>query len=115
MARLFARSSRCRAHRCRHRHQLRAARESHQVDDHRQQASMTFVPSRAGALLTISLHLGVLGALLSYAPARTALLGTAPIMVDWIVPAQPVETRREVPKLKPAKIVPKPVETPPVA
>ena len=79
---------------------------------------MTVAPSRAGALVTVALHGVVLAALLSYAPARSAILGVAPIMVDWIVPAQPaprIEPPRELPKPKPVKIVPKPVEPPPVA
>ena len=79
---------------------------------------MTVAPSRAGALVTVALHGVVLAALLSYAPARSAILGVAPIMVDWIVPAQSaprIEPPRELPKPKPVKIVPKPVEPPPVA
>ena len=79
---------------------------------------MTVAPSRAGALVTVALHGVVLAALLSYAPARSAILGVAPIMVDWIVPTQPaprIEPPRELPKPKPVKIVPKPVEPPPVA
>jgi len=75
-------------------------------------------PSRAGALATVALHGVVLAALLSYAPARSAILSAAPIMVDWIVPATPtpkVEPRPEPPKPKPVKVVPKPVEAPPVA
>jgi protein TonB len=66
----------------------------------------------------VALHGVVLAALLSYAPARTAILSAAPIMVDWIVPARPtpkVEPLPEPPKPKPVKVVPKPVETPPVA
>jgi len=79
---------------------------------------LTVAPSRAGVLATVALHGVVLAALLSYAPARSALLGVAPIMVDWIVPAQPaprIEPPRELPKPKPVKVVPKPVEPPPVA
>jgi protein TonB len=71
-------------------------------------------PTRLGALTTVALHAAVLGALLSYAPARSALFSAAPIMVDWIVPARP-EPRIEPPKPKPVKIIPKPVEKPPVA
>jgi protein TonB len=52
----------------------------------------------------------VLAALLSYAPARSALLGSAPIMVDWIT-APRVEPRPEPPKR--VKAIPKPVEIPP--
>jgi protein TonB len=62
----------------------------------------------------------VVGALLAYAPARSALSSAAPIMVDWIVPAKPepkVEPAPKVepPKPKPLKVIPKPVEHPPVA
>ena len=72
-------------------------------------------PSRTGAVVTVGFHAAVLAALLTYAPARSALLSAAPIMVDWIVPTQPVEPRREPPKVKPVKVVPQPVETPPAA
>lgn len=71
-------------------------------------------PSRAGAVTAISLHAVVLVALLSYAPARNALLSTAPIMVDWITAprsAPRIEPRPEPPKR--VKAIPKPVETPP--
>lgn len=71
-------------------------------------------PSRAGALVTVALHGVVLAALLSYAPSRSALLGVAPIMVDWIsAPKQ--EAPPEPPRPKPAvKRPPKPVEPLPV-
>ena len=73
-------------------------------------------PSRAGALLTIGLHGVVLAGLLSYSPARSVLLSAAPIMVDWIVPAQPVPTpepRHQPPQR--VKAAAKPIEAPPVA
>lgn len=75
-------------------------------------------PSRAGALTTVAFHVVALSATLSYAPARSALLDAAPVMVDWIVPAKPalkIEPAPEPPKPKPVKVVPKPVEPPPVA
>lgn len=70
--------------------------------------------SRVGALITLGLHAGVVGALLSYAPARSALLSAAPIMVDWIA-APKVELAPEPPaprKPKPVHRKPQPVETP---
>ena len=73
---------------------------------------MRLDPSRAGAAATIALHVVVLAALLSYAPARSALLAAAPIMVDWI--AAP---KKEAPPEAPKPVVkrpPKPVEPPPV-
>jgi len=73
-------------------------------------------PSRAGAVTAVGLHVLVLGALLSYAPARSALLDAAPIMVDWITPERPApRIEPERPKPKPVKVVPKPVEKPPQA
>jgi len=71
-------------------------------------------PSRAGAVVTVGFHAAVLAALLSYAPARSALLTAAPIMVDWIA-APKQEATPEPPKPKPvAKRPPKPIEPPPV-
>src|SRR4051812_27256928 len=97
----------------------RTAREPDQGDGHGKQIPpgqqrMTVTPTRLGALTTIGLHALVLGAMLSYAPARSALFSAAPIMVDWIVPAKP-EPRIEPPKPKPVKTIRKPVEKPPVA
>jgi protein TonB len=58
-----------------------------------------------------------LGALLTYAPARSALLEAAPIMVDWIA-APKVEPRveppKQLPKPKPVNHKPPPVEPPPM-
>jgi protein TonB len=57
-----------------------------------------------------------LGALLTYAPARSALLEAAPIMVDWIA-APKVEPRVErpkaLPKPRPVTRTPPPIEPPP--
>ncbi len=58
---------------------------------------------RAGTLVALALHALVLASMLSYQPARSALLAAAPIMVDWI--AQPgIE-----PRIKPTKQESKPV------
>ena len=75
---------------------------------------MRLDPSRAGAAATIALHAAVLAALLTYAPARSALLAAAPIMVDWIsAPKQ--EAPPETPKPKAVvRRPPKPVEPPPM-
>ena len=78
---------------------------------------------RAGAVAAVALHVAAAAALLSYEPARTALLAAAPIMVDLITPPKPepivlpkVVPPVEVPKPKPvAKAVlpkPRPAEPP---
>ena len=73
-------------------------------------------PRRLGTLVALALHALVLATMLSYQPARSALLAAAPIMVDWI--AQPrIEPRREPPKQKPKPAVqadPEPVEPAPI-
>jgi len=73
---------------------------------------------RTGLGIAIALHALALAALLSYAPARKALL-SAPIMVNFITPpkiAQPEpEPPAAVPKPKPAvKRIERPVVPPPV-
>ena len=69
-------------------------------------------------LATVGLHAAIVAALLTYEPARKALLAAAPIMIDLIVPPrieQPEPKRIEPPKPKPvAKIPPRPIELPPV-
>jgi protein TonB len=78
------------------------------------------VPARFGILITALLHVAALAALLSYAPARSALHEAAPIMVDWITapvampviapaaaPAEPPKPKR-VAKRSP----PKPIQPP---
>ena len=55
-------------------------------------------PERAGLGLTLALHALALAALLSYAPARKALLDVAPIMVELIVPPVIAPPRVEPPK-----------------
>jgi protein TonB len=73
----------------------------------------------AGAAIAIGLHAAVGAGLLSYEPARAALLAAAPIMVEFITPA-PVEAPKPQPHIEPPKprpVVkhrPKPVEPPPV-
>ena len=66
---------------------------------------------RAGAVAAIALHAALAAALLSYEPARTAMLATAPLMVNLIVPSRPeAKPPVELPKPKP---VVKPRPTPP--
>lgn len=67
--------------------------------------------------VTIALHALAAAALLSYEPARKALLAAAPIMVDLILPpkVEPLKPQppAELPKPKPvAKPVERPIETP---
>jgi protein TonB len=73
-------------------------------------------PSRAGTLATVALHAAALGALLTYQPARSALMAAAPIMVDWIAApkVEPAPDAPQPPKPKPVYRKPKPVETPKV-
>jgi protein TonB len=65
-------------------------------------AQIALHPSRAtrgaGVALAIGMHLAIGAALISYQPARSALLNAAPIMVSLITPSRPD---------------PKPIETPP--
>jgi len=63
-------------------------------------------PERAGLGLTLAMHALVVLGLLSYEPARKALLAAAPIMVELIVPP-----KFEQPKLEPVKPQP-PAELP---
>ena len=73
---------------------------------------------RAGAIVAVALHVAAAAALLSYEPARMALLAVAPIMVELITPPKPVaklEPPVELPKPKPvAKAIqpPRPVAPP---
>ena len=65
------------------------------------------------------MHLAVVTALLSYAPAREALLSAAPVIVEVITPPKPEPPKPkppfELPKPKPiAKRVERPVEPPPI-
>ena len=74
----------------------------------------------AGAFAAVGLHVMAGAALLSYEPARTALLAAAPVMVHFITPPapkveEPPKPRVEPPKPRPTvKRRPKPVEPPPV-
>jgi periplasmic protein TonB len=78
---------------------------------------------RSASLATVvALHALAAAALVSYAPARTALMAAAPIMVDLITPRKvepkaepPVEIVPPKPKPKPVvKTLPKPPEPLPV-
>jgi len=73
-------------------------------------------PGRLGAVATAALHALVLLAIMTYEPARTALIAAAPIMVDWISTPRQEPVRHEPPKPKPVvKPLPKPVEPPLIA
>jgi protein TonB len=80
---------------------------------------MMLQPSRVGAATAFALHAVVLAALLSYQPARTAILAAAPIMVDWIAAPRPepkIEAPVEPPKPKPVHhAARKPMERPVIA
>ncbi|MGH8766515.1 MAG: energy transducer TonB [Burkholderiales bacterium] len=76
-------------------------------------------PDRIGLSVTLALHAIAAAALLSYAPARQALLAAAPIMVDLIVPpkVEPPQPKppAELPKPKPVvKQVQRPIEPAPI-
>jgi protein TonB len=60
----------------------------------------------AGAAAVLAAHALGVGALLTYEPARSALLAAAPIMVEFIAPPR-VEVPKPEPKVEPPK--PKPV------
>lgn len=77
---------------------------------------------RTGLGVTVALHVIVLAALLSYAPARQALLAAAPIMVSLITPkveepkpSPPAEFPKPKPvhRVKPTEPTPAPVVTAP--
>lgn len=78
-------------------------------------------PDRIGLSVTLALHALAAVFLLSYEPARKALLAAAPIMVDLITPpaAEPPKPQppTELPKPKPVtkQVVQRPVETPVLA
>ena len=71
-------------------------------------------PERAGLGITIVLHALVVLGLLSYEPARKALLAAAPIMVDLILPAkvEPPKPQSPAELPKPRPMATKPVERP---
>ena len=75
------------------------------------------VQQRTGLGVTVALHVLVLAALLSYAPARQALIDAAPLMVRLIAPPKAEEPTpappTELPKPKPAHHHVKPVPPPP--
>jgi protein TonB len=74
----------------------------------------------AGLVAAIGLHAAAVALLLSYAPARSALLAAAPIMVDLLAPPAPVVEPKPEPRIDPPKPRPvrrkvqRPVEPPPV-
>jgi protein TonB len=69
---------------------------------------MAMRANRIGLGVTLALHALVLAALLSYEPARKALLAVAPIMVDLIVPPKFEEPKIEPLKPQPPTELPKP-------
>lgn len=72
---------------------------------------------RTGAIVAVALHVVAGAALLSYEPARSALLAVAPVMVSLISPpeAAPTPSPPEPPKPRPVvKPVPKPPEPLPI-
>jgi periplasmic protein TonB len=76
-------------------------------------------PDRIGMGVTLALHALAAAALLSYEPARKALLAAAPIMVDLITPpkVEPLKPTppTALPKPKPvARPVERPLEPPPL-
>lgn len=64
--------------------------------------------SRIGLGVTLTLHALLAAVLLSYEPARRALLAAAPIMVDLIVPPKFEEPKLEPLKPQPPAELPKP-------
>jgi periplasmic protein TonB len=75
--------------------------------------------NRIGLGVTVAMHVLAVAALLSYEPARQALLAAAPIMVDLIAPpkVEPPQPKppTELPKPKPVvKLVQRPIEPPPI-
>lgn len=72
--------------------------------------------SPAGLVVTVAMHAAILGALLAYEPARSALAAAAPMMVDWIAApkVEPATAPPEPPKPKVVHHRPKPVEAPKV-
>lgn len=74
----------------------------------------------AGATAVAAFHALAVGALLSYEPARAALLAAVPVMVHFVTPPAPKVEEPPKPKIEPPKpkpVVkkrPKPVEPPPV-
>jgi protein TonB len=80
---------------------------------------MAMRADRIGLSAAIALHVLAVVALLSYEPARKALLSAAPLMVDLIAPPAPEQPKPvppvELPRPKPVSkrpVVHKPVEAP---
>lgn len=57
--------------------------------------SQTTLPRKFGAAVAVALHALAAAALLSYEPARSALIAQAPILVDLIAPSKPGTTREQ--------------------
>ena len=77
------------------------------------------VTQRVGAAFAVALHVAAAGALLSYEPARSALLASAPLMVQLISPPRPeakppAEPPKPRPLAKPRPPEPLPIVTAPV-
>lgn len=73
-------------------------------------------PHRLGALAALALHIAALAAILSYQPARSALLAAGPILVDWVGEPR-IEPRKPAPKPRPGPepvLAPKPRPAEPV-
>ncbi len=73
----------------------------------------------AGAAVAVGLHVAMCAALLSYEPARAALLAAAPVMVHFVAPPPRIEAPRPEPRIEPPRPRPvakrpKPVEPPAV-
>jgi protein TonB len=60
-----------------------------------------------GLAAAVGLHAAAATLLLSYAPARSALLAATPVMVELLAPPAPVAERKSEPRIEPRK--PKPV------
>lgn len=63
---------------------------------------------RAGLVAAVALHLGAIGAVLAYEPARTTLAVPAAIAVEWITTAAPRAEEPAPEPPKPVKAAPRP-------
>ena len=71
----------------------------------------------AGAGVAIALHLALLVWLLSYQPARVALLDAVPILIELVAPPEILPPKPPPPRVQPRvepRPAPKPVEQPPM-
>jgi len=72
-------------------------------------------PQRIGFIAAVIAHVIAIAALLSYAPARQALVEAAPILVSLLSPPQPekkIEPPKPKPVIKPQPLPVRPVEMP---